>query len=367
MSSFSQQQVLDALSNVLDPDLKKDLVSLGMIKNIKIEENNLSFDLVLTTPACPMKSLMQSNCIKAIHEHISENIEVKINLTSRVTTAINKTITSLKGVKNIIAVAAGKGGVGKSTIAVNLAVALAKTGAKTALLDADIYGPSIPIMCSMENQRPEVKEIDGHLFMLPIQKFGVSFMSIGFFIDDSKPLIWRSAMATNTLKQLFNETLWDDIDYLVVDLPPGTGDIPLTLVQTVPVTGIVIVTTPQQIAITDVKKAINMFKNEHINVPILGLVENMSYFTPAELPENKYYLFGKNGGVQLAKAYNIPLLGQIPIVQSISDSGDIGIPPAFKDNTIESNAFFDLAEKVAQQISLRNAEQNPTKIVELHN
>ncbi len=365
--SYTTDQIKQALSHVNDPDLKKDLVSLNMIENIKIEGTTVSFDLVLTTPACPMKNMMKNDCINAIKEYVDANAIVDVNLTSKVTTKRNTDDEFLKNIKNIIAVASGKGGVGKSTVAVNLAVALANTGAKVGLVDADIYGPSIPLMFNATNEKPKAFESDGKTKIVPIEKYGVKILSIGFFVDPAKALVWRGPMASGALKQLFSDGDWGELDYMVIDLPPGTGDMHLTMVQTVPVTGAVIVSTPQQVAIADVIKATSMFEQDGINIPILGMVENMSYFTPAELPDNKYYLFGKDGCKKLAEQLNVPLLSQIPIVQSISESGDSGVPVACNPDSIEGKAFMQLAENVAQQIAIRNASISPTKVVELKN
>ncbi len=363
--NYTIEKVKEALSQVNDPDLKRDLITLKMIENITINEKKISFDLVLTTPACPMKNRMKNDCIQAIHEVIDKEADVDVNLTSRVTSRRAESDDFLKGIKNIIAVASGKGGVGKSTVAVNLAVALANTGANVALVDADIYGPSIPIMFDAVNEKPAAVENNGKTKIIPLKKYGVKLLSIGFFVDPEKALVWRGPMASGALKQLFTDGDWGEIDYMVIDLPPGTGDMHLTMIQTVPVTGALIVSTPQQLAIADVKKAANMFSQESINVPILGVVENMAYFTPAELPDNKYYIFGKEGCTKLAKDLGVPLLSQIPIVQSIAQSGDSGKPIASDTNSIMGKAFMDLAEKVAQQIAIRNAEQQPTKKVEI--
>jgi ATP-binding protein involved in chromosome partitioning len=276
-------------------------------------------------------------------------------MTSHVTSRRKETEELLKGVKNIIIVASGKGGVGKSTIAANLAVALGRTGARTGLLDADIYGPSVPLMFGLPAARPEVVEIEGKTKIVPIFRHGIFVLSIGFFIDPSQALIWRGPMASNALMQLFKDAEWGELDYLIIDTPPGTGDIHLTLAQQVPVTGAAIVTTPQEVATVDARKAITMFRQEQINIPVLGLIENMSWFTPAEFPENKYYLFGKEGGKQLAQELHIPLLGQIPVVQSICESGDEGLPAALDEHSPESKAFRQLAETLAQQIAIRNA------------
>lgn len=364
-TSVSKDTVLEALRNVLDPDLKKDLVSLNMIDNVVIEGNQIGFDVVLTTPACPLKNKIKQDCVDAVHRFIGSQYTVNVKMESRVSTRRKETEKLLKGVKNIIAVASGKGGVGKSTIAANLAVALAKTGASVGLLDADIYGPSVPIMFDLMNAQPLGKDIDGKTRILPIEKYGLKLLSIGFFVKPEQALIWRGVMATNALNQLINDTEWGDLDYFIIDLPPGTGDIHLTMVQTLPVTGAIIVSTPQEVALADARKAFNMFTQKEIKVPILGLVENMSWFTPDELPENKYFIFGKEGGKKLALESNVELLGQIPIVQSIRESGDSGSPVALEDKTIVGKAFLDLAQNLARQVAIRNATQDPTKIVEI--
>jgi ATP-binding protein involved in chromosome partitioning len=360
-------QVVDALRNVNDPDLHKDLVSLNMIDNVVVEGTRISFDVVLTTPACPLKNKIKQDCLDAIHNYIGKDFEVDIKMDSRVSTKRKETEKFLKGVKNIVAVASGKGGVGKSTVAANLAVALAGTGAKVGLLDADIYGPSVPIMFDLENAQPLGKEVDGKTKILPVEKYGIKILSIGFFVKPEQALIWRGVMATNALNQLINDTEWGELDYFIIDLPPGTGDIHLTLVQTLPVTGAVIVTTPQEVALTDARKAFNMFTQKEIKVPILGLIENMSWFTPEELPENRYYLFGKEGGKRLAQDSNVELLGQIPIVEGICASGDAGSPIALDSNSIVGEAFHALAQNLARQIAIRNANLEPTNIVEVKN
>lgn len=351
--SITREEVLKALSYVEDPDLKKDLVTLNMIEDVLIEGNRVSFSVVLTTPACPLKSMIENACRNAILHFVSKEADLHINMTSRVTTPKN---AGVPGVKNIIAVASGKGGVGKSTVAVNLALGLAKTGAKVGLIDADIYGPSIPIMFGLEGARPQASEANGKTRIEPIEKYGIKLLSIGFFTDPNQPVPWRGPMVSTAVKQLFNDAEWGELDYLVVDLPPGTGDIHITLTQTFPVAGAVIVTTPQNVALADAKKGIGMFMMETINVPLLGIIENMAYFTPAELPENKYYIFGQGGGQKLASQLNIPFLGEIPLVKSISDSGDAGAPVILQENNPMSAAFMDLAERVAQQVAIRNAK-----------
>ena len=350
--AITKEQVLSALSNVEEPDLKKDLVALNMIQDIHIEGNKVSFSVILTTPACPLKAMIENACRNAILYFVSKEAEVSINMTSSVTSQKN---TGVPGVKNIIAVASGKGGVGKSTVAVNLALGLAKTGARVGLIDADIYGPSIPIMFGLEGARPKASQADGKSRIQPIEKYGVKLLSIGFFTDPDQPVPWRGPMVSTAVKQLFNDADWGELDYLVVDLPPGTGDIHITVTQTFPVTGAVIVTTPQNVALADARKGIGMFMMNAINVPILGIVENMSYFTPAELPGNKYYIFGKGGGQKLAQQLGVPFLGEIPLVKSISDSGDAGRPVVLEEDNITAPAFVEMAKKVAQQIAICNA------------
>ena len=352
--SISKEQVLSALRHVNDPDFKKDLVTLNMIEDVVIDGKNISFKMVLTTPACPMKEMMRNSCVEAIHQYVDPSAEVEINITSNVTTRRARTAPIMPGVKNIIAVASGKGGVGKSTVAANLAVALSKLGASVGLIDADIYGPSVPIMFDVINEKPEAFEQDGRTMIRPLEKYGVKILSIGFFVDPSKALVWRGPMASNALLQLFTDSDWGELDYVVIDMPPGTGDIHLTISQSVPVTGVAIVTTPQEVALADARKAISMFNTDKIKLPILGLIENMSYFTPEELPGNKYYIFGKEGGKRLAEQNEIPFLGQIPIVQGICESGDKGSPIALDDESPVAKAFLVLAQNIARQIALTN-------------
>lgn len=350
MIMITREQVLDALKNVEDPDLKKDLVTLNMIENLVIEGNKISFSVVLTTPACPMKDMLENACRNAVKHFVSQDAEINIQMTSRVTTPQTQFSANIK---NIIVVSSGKGGVGKSTVAANLAIALSKNGAKTGLIDADIYGPSVPIMFGVQNAKPNASEVDGKTKIEPIEKYGIKLLSIGFFTDPDQPVPWRGPMASTAVKQLFNDAEWGELDYLVVDLPPGTGDIHITITQGFPISGAVVVTTPQQVAVADATKGIGMFMMNAINVPILGIVENMSYFTPAELPDNKYYIFGKDGGKKMAEKYEVPFLGEIPLVQSVSEAGDSGEPVVLKDNVI-SKSFIDLAQKVAQQVAINN-------------
>ncbi|GAB4205149.1 MAG: Mrp/NBP35 family ATP-binding protein [Bacteroidia bacterium] len=343
--------VLEALKNVIDPDLKKDIVTLGMVKDLFVENNTVKFKLELTTPACPLKDVLKNACINAIKEYVNKDAVVEIEVTSRVRTSIKKENSTLKDVKHIIAVASGKGGVGKSTISANLALALQQLGAKTGLLDADIYGPSQSIIFGVEDEVPGPAEFEGQRKMAPVVSYGIKLNSIGFMAKEDQPIALRGPMVSKALQQLFYDTVWGELDYLIVDLPPGTGDIQITLCGNIPLSGAVVVCTPQKVAIADAKKAIGLFKLPQINVPILGLVENMSWFTPEELPDNKYYIFGKDGIKNLSEETNIPLLAQIPLVQSIRESADEGVPSVIKNDRL-AQYFIELAQKLAQQVSI---------------
>ena len=353
---ITNEQVLAALRHVEDPDLKKDLVTLNMIKDVKITDKNISFTLELTTPACPLKDMLKNACLNAIKYFVDKDAVIDINITSRVTKPLDT--TPLSQIRNIILVSSGKGGVGKSTVASNLAVALAANGAKTGLIDADIYGPSVPMMFGVTGAKPAARETeDGKTLILPIEKYGIKLLSLGFFADPDQPVPWRGPMASNAVKQLFNDADWGELDYLIVDLPPGTGDIHITITQSFPIAGAVIVTTPQQVALADTRKGLAMFKMPGINIPVLGVVENMAYFTPAELPDHKYYIFGKDGGKELAASFDVPFLGEIPIVQSIAEGGDAGVPVALQADSILGASFSEIAGRVAQQVAISNAQR----------
>jgi ATP-binding protein involved in chromosome partitioning len=359
---MTNEDILKALSNVQEPDLGKDLVTLNMVKDIVIDGNNVSFTVILTTPACPLKDLIMNACINAVKLLVNKEAKVTVNFTSNTSSNRKDAKTILGGVKNIIAVVRGKGGVGKSTVASNLALALSEGGAKVGLMDADIYGPSVHIMFGVRGERPMMREVDGKGVIVPLERYGIKLMSIGLLIDERQAVVWRGPMVSSAIKQFVSEVDWGELDYLIIDMPPGTGDIHLTVVQTVPVTGVIVVTTPQTVALADAKKGIAMFGQAQLKVPIIGLVENMSYFTPAELPDNKYYLFGKDGGKNLAEEFDIPFLGQIPIVQSIREGGDLGIPVMAGDDAIVKKAFTDFAGKAARGIAMRNANLEPTEI-----
>lgn len=358
--------IIDALSTVRYPGNGKNIVEAEMVAdNIRIDGMKVSFSLIFEKPTDPfMKSVVKS-AETAIHTYVSKDVDVTIATESR-QAARPEPGKMLPQVKNVIAVSSGKGGVGKSTVAANLAVALAQLGYKVGLLDADIFGPSVPKMFQEEDARPYAEMVDGRDLIVPITKYGVELLSIGFFVDPDQATLWRGGMASNALKQLVADAKWGELDYFILDTPPGTSDIHLTLLQTLAITGAVIVSTPQEVALADARKGINMYMNEKVNVPILGLVENMAWFTPAELPGNKYYLFGKEGTKRLAEELHVPLLGQIPIVQSICENGDKGTPAALETDSIVGQAFISLAQNVVAQTARRNAELAPTEIVHTH-
>ncbi|MFN5020058.1 MAG: Mrp/NBP35 family ATP-binding protein [bacterium] len=350
------EEILKALGNVQEPDLKKDLVTLNMVRDIVIEDNKVGFTIVLTTPACPMKELIRRDCERAIHEHVDEGLEVVVDFTAN-TSSIRVDLTSvLPGVKNIIAVVSGKGGVGKSTVAANLALALSQQGAKVGLMDADIYGPSVPIMFGVRGQRPLMENVEGKDKIVPLEQHGIKLISIGLLVDEKSAVVWRGPMASSAIRQFVTDVHWGELDYLVIDMPPGTGDIHLTLVQTIPVTGAVVVTTPQEVALSDAKKAIAMFSQAQTKVPIIGLVENMAWFTPAELPKSKYYIFGKDGGKNLADQLDMNFLGQIPLVQSIREGGDKGAPAMLGGDAQTQEAFSAFAAETIRAIAVANAK-----------
>ncbi len=362
---MTKDDILKALSNVQEPDLGKDLVSLNMVKDIEINDNKVSFTIVLTTPACPMKDLMKNASVNAIKILVNKEADVTVNFTSNTSSNRTDPKSILGAVKNIIAVVSGKGGVGKSTVSANLALALAASGAKVGLMDADIYGPSQHIMFGIRGERPMMKDDGEKGLIVPIEKFGIKIMSIGLLIDEKQAVVWRGPMVSSAIRQFVTEVDWGELDYLILDMPPGTGDIHLTIVQTVPVTGVIVVTTPQLVAIADAKKGVAMFSQAQLKVPVIGLVENMSYFTPAELPDNKYYIFGKDGGKQLAEEFELTLLGQIPIVQSIREGGDAGVPAMVGNDAITKKAFEEFAANTVRGIAMRNANMPATQIQEI--
>jgi len=357
--------ILEALSKVRYPGTGKDLVSAEMVEDdIRIEGNKVTFSLIFEKPNDPFIKSVVKAAESAILTYISPEVEIKGNIQVKAKQLSRPEPDKLlPRVKNVIAVSSGKGGVGKSTVAANLAVALAGLGYKVGLLDADIFGPSQPKMFHVEEAQPYMVDVDGRELIEPAENYGVKLLSIGFFVNKEDAVLWRGAMASNALKQLIGDANWGELDYFLLDLPPGTSDIHLTLVQTLAITGAIVVTTPQEVALADARKGISMFQSDKINVPVLGLVENMAWFTPAELPENKYYLFGKEGGKRLAEELHVPLLGQIPIVQSICEGGDAGRPVALNPDTITGAAFRSLAEEVVEQVNQRNNLQPPTQRV----
>lgn len=361
--SVSREDIFQSLRQITHPITGKDIVTLGIVHDIQIQGNRVVIQLLFARQKDPFANSVSKACIQAVKAPAGSEVQVEI-LTESSAPEGKKEIKILPGVKNIVAVASGKGGVGKSTITVNLAVALAQKNLKIGLIDADIFGPSIPKMLKAENEKPEIKVHNGKTWIKPVERYGLKFLSVGLFVNPEDALVWRGPMATNALKQLIHDGDWGELDFLLFDLPPGTSDIHLTLVQEVAVTGVIIVSTPQNIALIDTVKGINMFQGKAINVPVLGLVENMAWFSPAELPQNRYYLFGKDGCKNLAIKTGIPLLGEIPIVQSICESGDNGHPAALKGYPLE-NDFAILADNFLKQSNHRNQTMEPSKKIEI--
>ena len=340
------QEIRDILRGIKYPGSTKNIIELDMVQNVRVDEEGVYFRLIFQKSTDPFARVVKSKCEKAITESgIAANVEVELVFVHDLERPL-----SLEKVTNVIAISSGKGGVGKSTVSANLAVALAKMGYKVGLVDADIYGPSMPKMFGCEDAQPEVLEENGKQFIVPAERYGVKLLSIGFFVDPESATVWRGPMASNALKQMIEQGYWEELDYMLIDLPPGTSDIHLTLVQTVALTGAVVVSTPQQVALADAVKGIDMFVSPGVGVPVLGLVENMSWFTPAELPENRYYLFGKDGCKKLAEERGIPLLGEIPIVQSICEGGDSGAPVALNEDSVTGSAFHEVARHLVNVI-----------------
>jgi len=365
--SFKKQDIYGALEKISAPGEGKNLVESNSVTNVVIFGNEVIVDVTIGNPTLQAKKKMEVEIMKVIHDEVDQKIDVKVNVKANPIMQ-PKTIApdkSIPGIKNIIAVASGKGGVGKSTITANLAISLSKMGFKVGILDADVYGPSIPIMFDVAKEKPLATNVDGKAKMLPVENYGVKMLSLGFFTDPDQAVIWRGSMATKALNQMLFDADWGELDFLLIDLPPGTGDIHLTIVQAIPVTGAVIVSTPQNIALADAKRGVAMFKQDNINVPVLGIIENMSYFTPAELPDNKYYIFGQDGAKTLAENIITEFLGEIPLVQSIRESGDVGHPVALQEGTPLEEAFKEVTKNMLTQLVKRNESLPPTEIVRI--
>ncbi|KUO67058.1 MAG: Mrp/NBP35 family ATP-binding protein [Lutibacter sp.] len=364
--AYTKKEISNALETITAPGEGTNLIESGAVKNIVTFDKEVIVDVTIGNPTLQAKKKMEVEIMKAIHQHVDVKADVKVNVTTVASDKpTEKSVPKVPGIQNIIAVASGKGGVGKSTITANIAISLQKMGFKVGILDADVYGPSIHLMFDVAHAKPLSIEIDGSSKMQPIESYGVKILSLGFFVDANQAVIWRGAMAGKALNQLIFDSHWGELDFLLIDLPPGTGDIHLSIVQAVPVTGAIIVSTPQNIALADAKKGVAMFKQESINVPVLGIVENMSYFTPAELPNNKYYIFGQDGAKNLAKDIDVAFLGEIPLVQSIRESGDVGHPVALQDNTPLEIAFSEITKNALSQLVKRNNDLPPTEIVRI--
>jgi len=368
---FKKEQILKALETITVAGEGKNMVESGAVKNVMTFADEIVVDLVLSSPAMHIKKRAEADVIKTIKEKVSEEAKVTVNI--KIEAPVKPSNPNLikgkniPGIKNIIAVASGKGGVGKSTITANLAVSLSKLGYKVGILDADIYGPSIPIMFDVVKERPLSTTIDGRIKMKPVENYGVKVLSIGFFTTPEQAVIWRGPMASKALNQLIFDAAWGDLDYMLIDLPPGTGDIHLSIMQSMPITGAVVVSTPQAVALADARRGVAMFQQENIQVPVLGVIENMSYFTPEELPENKYYIFGKEGAKNLSEDLNISFLGEIPLVQSIREAGDSGRPVALQEETPLAKAFEKITKEVIKELNSRNEILPPTEVIQMTN
>jgi ATP-binding protein involved in chromosome partitioning len=363
---LNEENLLKALEKVDEPDLKQDIVSLDLVSDITIEDNKISFQVKVKNPAMHARKRMEEACDFAIERAFGKEVKTEIKVKGIPQEERSEEQREvLPGVKNIVAVASGKGGVGKSTVTANLAVSLAQKGYKVGLIDADIYGPSVPTMFDLQEAKPTAKDVNGKQLIEPLENHGVKVLSIGFFADADQAIVWRGPMATKAVDQLFKDVDWGELDHLLIDVPPGTGDIHLTLVQTAPLTGAIITSTPQEVALSDAKKGVNMFRLDSVGVPVLGMIENMAYFTPEELPENKYYIFGKEGAKRLSEQMNVPFLGEIPLVQSIREAGDVGRPAALQENTPTAEAFDKLCDAYIEEVERRNREQAPTERVEV--
>lgn len=363
-----KSQVIEALRKITSPGEGGNLIDSGVVKNIVIFGDEVVVDATISNPSLQAKKKVEVEIMKAIHAEVYEKAKVKVNITVEAAPASDKNEIKgkpIEGIRNIIAVASGKGGVGKSTITANLAIALRKMGFRVGLLDADIYGPSIPMMFDVQEERPLSVEINGRSKMKPVENYGVKILSIGFFTHPDQAVIWRGPMASKALNQMIFDADWGELDFLLIDLPPGTGDIHLSIMQALPITGAVVVSTPQNVALADARKGIAMFRQETINVPVLGLVENMAYFTPAELPENKYYIFGKEGVKSLAERTDTPLLGEIPLVQGLRESGDVGRPAALQEGTPLAKAFEEFARNTVAEVVTRNQYLAPTEAIQI--
>jgi ATP-binding protein involved in chromosome partitioning len=364
--TIDKNDITKALETITAPGEGKSLIESGAVKNIVTFDKEVIVDVTINNPTLQAKKKVEVEIMKAIHEHVDQKIDVKVNIIVDAPAApVKPEKPKVPGIKNIIAIASGKGGVGKSTITANMAVSLQKMGFKVGILDADVYGPSIHLMFDVANAKPLSVEIDGRSKMQPVESYGVKILSLGFFTDANQAVIWRGAMASKALNQMIFDAHWGELDFLLIDLPPGTGDIHLSIVQAIPVTGAVIVSTPQNIALADAKKGVAMFKQESINVPVLGIVENMSYFTPAELPDNKYYIFGQDGAKNLAEDIGAAFLGEIPLVQSIREAGDVGHPISLQENTPLENAFSEITKNAIAEMVKRNNDLPPTEIVRI--